>query len=352
LLEDKTISKVYCLDRSPEAKRRHEKSFASRGIINLLDKSRVEFLKVSFGPPTFGLKAPMYEKLIAEVDAYIHNAWKVDFNHQLESFEAEHINSVRNLVDWASQSTKHPRILFVSSLSSVSQWAVHHTGPVPESPMEDYRVAQALGYGESKHVAERILQEAATQSGVNVGILRVGQIAGSTTTKGTVWNPAEYLPSLIQSSLALGRVPESLPGAVDWTPVDTLAQIIVDIVHGTQDTDKLQIFNLINPRTTSWKDLLPALQQHRSTVTPLLPISFADWTKMLHRVDVNNEQELAAIPAAKLIEFYEGMQRDDENYGGRLLCETTNGETLSKTMANLQPISKELLGMWLRQWGW
>ncbi len=352
LLEDDSVAKVYCLDRSSEAEMRHKKSFASRGISQLLDKSRVDFFHASFGPERFGLEDDTFDSLVLEVDVIIHNAWKVDFNHQLESFEAAHINSVRNFVDWAHQSPKHPRILFVSSLSSVSQWPVYHTGPVPEMALDDFRVAQALGYGESKHVAERILQEAAVHSEVNVGILRVGQIAGSTTANGTVWNPAEYLPSLIQSSLALGRVPDSLPGAVDWIPVDTLAEIIVDIVHGTQGTDKLQIFNLANPRSTSWDSLLPALQKYRATDTPLLSISFADWIKLLHRVDINNEQELAAMPAAKLIEFYEGMQQDDAKNGGRLLCETANGQAISKTMSALEPVSSDLLELWLKQWQW
>ncbi|KAK5172165.1 uncharacterized protein LTR77_003803 [Saxophila tyrrhenica] len=330
LLEDEAVSKVYCLDRSAEAERRHKKSFADRGISQLLDNSKAAFLKISFGPSNFGLEDPAFKTLVSEVDVIIHNAWKVDFNHQLESFEAEHIRSVRNFVDWGHQSPKHPRILFVSSLSSVSQWPVHHTGPVPETAMEDYHVAQTLGYGESKHVAERILQNAAMQSNVNVGILRVGQIAGSTRADGTIWNPAEYLPSLIQTSLALGRVPETLPGVIDWIPVDVLSHIIIDIVHGTRGTDKLQVFNLVNPRTTSWDHLLPAMQKYRaSSDTPLLPISFADWTKLLHRVDVNNKQELAAMPAAKLIAFYEGMQQDDDEHGGRLLCETANGETFN-----------------------
>jgi thioester reductase-like protein len=350
LLEDPKISKVYCLDRSATAAERQTKSFDARGISHLLDNSKVVFLKASFGPSKFGFKDAAFKKLLAEVDVIIHNAWKVDFNHQLESFETEHIRSIRNLINWAHQSPRHPRILFVSSLSSVSQWSVHHTGPVPETAIDDFRVAQSLGYGESKHVAERILQEAAVHSGVNAGILRVGQIAGSTRPNGTTWNPAEYLPSLIQSSLTLGRVPKTLPGAIDWIPVDALANIIVDIVHGTQGTGRLEVFNIINPRTTSWEDLLPALQRHRSTETPLLPIEFPEWVKLLSRVDVNSGQEVAAIPAAKLLDFYEGMQQDDEKYGARLLCETRNGENVSKTMSALTPISKDLMEIWLEQW--
>src|ERR1700761_2517444 len=116
---------------------------------------------------------------------------------------------------------------------------------------------------------------------------------------------------------------------------------MLDIVHGSRDATRLEIFNLVNPHTAKWESLVPTLQSRTPDNTPLLPISFADWTKLLHRVDINNEQELAAMPAAKIIDFYEGMQQDDDKHGGRLLCETANGRSVSKTMESLQPIGKE-----------
>ena len=108
----------------------------------------------------------------------------------------------------------------------------------------------------------------------------------------------------------------------------------------------------MNPKTAKWESLLPALQSRTADNTPLLPISFADWTKLLHRVNINDEQELAAMPAAKIIDFYEGLQQDDEKHGGRLLCDTANGRAVSKTMDSLEPVSKELLELWLEQWGY
>jgi nucleoside-diphosphate-sugar epimerase len=50
--------------------------------------------------------------------------------------------------------------------------------------MDDYSVAQDFGYGESKHVSERILQIAKARSGVPASVLRVGQVAGPTTING------------------------------------------------------------------------------------------------------------------------------------------------------------------------
>lgn len=352
LLSDKKVAKVHCLDRSAEAETRHRQSLERRGLTKLLDDSKVIFHKATFGHPEFGLKSSPYKKLVIEVDVIIHNAWKVNFHHQLESFESEHISSIHNFIQWAQLSPRQPRIVFVSSLASVSQWPLHHTGPVPEQPLDNYNVAQALGYGESKHVAERILQEAAYRADVKTSILRVGQIAGSTKSSGTVWGKAEYLPSLIQTSLALGRVPETLPGDIDWIPVDTLAHIIADIVDQAQDAPTPQIFNIVNPHSTKWETLLPILQEHRTADAALVPVSFNDWTRLLRKIDSNNQRELDSMPAAKIIDFYEGLQQDDAKHGGRLLCETSNGTSVSKTMESLKPISPDLMKIWLKQWNY
>ncbi|KAK4983486.1 putative NRPS-like protein biosynthetic cluster [Elasticomyces elasticus] len=352
LLEDPTVSKIYCLDRSAESQNRHNKRFASRGLSHLLDTHKIEFLKAQFGRPGFGQDDATVSRLLAEVDVIIHNAWKVDFNHQLESFAKEQIRSVRNFIDWSLNSKRHPHIIFVSSLSSVGQWSTYHPGPVLEAPFDDYRVAQALGYGESKHVAERILQEATARAGVPVSILRVGQIAGPTDVKGTVWSKAEYLPSLIQTSKALGRIPKSLPDAVDWVPVDKLAHIILDLMHDALDTHKSQIFNLVNPQPTEWETLVPAMRKLWANQTTLSSISFKEWVRLLQSIDVNNKEELAAMPSVMVKEFYEEMQRNTDMNKGRPTYETRNGMAASKTMKELQPIDERLMGVWLEQWGY
>lgn len=351
LLEHAKIAKVYCLDRSSEAASRHAKSFESRGLSHLLNTSKVIFHKIAFGKSKFGLKNAEYKQLVDEVDVIIHNAWKVDFNHQLESFESEHIRSVRNFIVWARESERHPRIIFVSSLSSVSRWPLYHTGSVPETPIDDYRISQHMGYGESKHVAERILQEAAASANVRTSILRVGQIAGSTKPNGTVWNRAEWVPSLIQTSLSLGRVPEALPDHIDWIPVDKLAHIIVDIVHDAEHAPTPRIFNLVNPQRTKWESLLPTIQKRGTAESPLLPTSYDSWLKLLRKVDATDAKQLFDMPAAKIADFYESLQRSAEDSGGQLMCDTSNGTTVSQTMDTMEPVNEGLMEIWLNQWG-
>lgn len=61
--------------------------------------------------------------------------------------------------------------------------------------------------------------EASQKAGVPTSILRVGQIAGPNTRMG-IWNPQEWLPSLVKTSKAIGKVPLDLGGYhIDWVSV-------------------------------------------------------------------------------------------------------------------------------------
>lgn len=266
----------------------------------------------------------------------------------MESFEQEHIRGLRRFIDWSLASKKHPHVFFVSSISSVASWSAKNpgAGPVPEEPMTDYTVAQNFGYGESKHVSERIMQIAAQRSGVPATILRVGQVAGPTDFDGGVWNIHEYLPALIQTSKAIRQIPDSYH-VIDWIPVDTLASIIVDIAHSGHASHKSLIFNLINPKDTEWRTFVQAIQNYFGK-TKLKPISLPAWIDVLKEVDQDDAKQLATMPAVKILEFYElaalGASRERQMYA------TGNGIKCSKTMANLAPISPALMDTWLTQW--
>jgi len=215
LLASPHVTKIYSLDRNGNASSKHSHTLASQENI-----SRVDFLQVEYGQADLGLPVQKYQELLNFVDIIIHPAWKVNFNHSLESFEPAHICGVRNLVSLQIQSPRKPRIVFISSVSSVSRWPTlgDKKGPIPENFISSFDAAQPMGYGESKHVAEHILYDVGEKVGVPSTILRVGQIAGPLSSKG-VWNEDEWVPALIKSSKALGCLPSGIPN-VDWIPVD------------------------------------------------------------------------------------------------------------------------------------
>lgn len=220
LLSRPSISKVYCLNRS-DAASRQKKSMEDKGLhVEESDwENRVEFLQVSFGETRFSLDEAKYQEMLDSVDTIIHNAWKVDFNHSVESFEDTHIRGLRHFVDFSLNSRFRAHLHFVSSISTVGSWTLKMGSVVPEIPMEDSSAVLPQGYGESKHVSERICLEASRRSRVPTTVHRVGQIGGPTTSKGE-WNRHEWLPTIISTSIAMGKIPSQLGSiAVDWVPV-------------------------------------------------------------------------------------------------------------------------------------
>ena len=53
-----------------------------------------------------------------------------------------------------------------------------------------------MGYGESKYVAELLLEAGADKCGVPAVICRVGQLGGPVTKEKGMWTKQEWLPSV------------------------------------------------------------------------------------------------------------------------------------------------------------
>ena len=182
------FERMYCLNRSTDAQARQAKSLYDRGLEVDGLAEKVEFLTADFTQEHFGLSSSKYQELQKNVNVFFHNAWPVNFNTSVESFESTAIIGVRRCIDFALSAMHRPHIVFSSSIASVGNWhAVRDETPVPETFEYDVCVPLKQGYGESKHVASSILFQAARKSGLNVTVVRLGQLAGSVDGAG-VWN--------------------------------------------------------------------------------------------------------------------------------------------------------------------
>lgn len=100
----------------------------------------------------------------------IHNAWRLDFNLAISSFEGN-IRASRNLVDLGLSSTQNRnlRFLFTSSIGSAQGWD-NKKGPFPEQVQLDPSVAVGAGYGEGKYTTERVSHDAITNQMIGTDI--------------------------------------------------------------------------------------------------------------------------------------------------------------------------------------
>jgi hypothetical protein len=209
LLGNSKVHKIYCLVRAPttnDAARRILAAFSIRGISVPRDfESRVAALPSDLAREDLGLEPEMHLELRRNVSLVIHNAWAVNFNLSISSFEDQHIKGTHNLLQFAL-SVQRPyaaRFVFCSSISVASK--LPPPVLVSEAPIKDLSAAN-MGYGQSKLVAEHIISNAALVSGINCCVIRIGQIVGD--SQFGLWNHSELIPLVIRSSLVVGCLPE------------------------------------------------------------------------------------------------------------------------------------------------
>ncbi|KAK4194252.1 putative peptide synthetase [Triangularia verruculosa] len=363
LLDTSEISQIFCLNRSLDAHERQQKSFEARGL-GTIPPSRVRFYTGETSAPDFGLEFPHdFDSLQQQTDIVIINAWPVNFNSPLESFE-QVIAGTKQCADFSSGSPRKPHIVFVSSIASVlNSPAVRHVpGDGDEIVIgEDWDPDNSLpakqGYGESKHVAASILSNALRAGHINsVAVLRVGQLAGAAEKSG-VWNRQEWLPSLLKTSTTLSLLPSTLPSAIDWVPTDLAARYIVQLSLSSyhRSTTHVKTFNIVNPHVVPWSFLVPGIQEFYSPGRKIETIPYADWVAELKRISPTAaDEQIAQMPALKLLDFFEGLNaaaaESDTGSQAEVRFATGHAVAKSKAMAGLEGINGRMMRKWMDEW--
>ncbi|KAF4573087.1 putative NRPS-like protein biosynthetic cluster [Pleurotus pulmonarius] len=347
LLAQSSVIRVYALNRkgSPWSEQRQEKAFAERqlnseGLRNEVRTGRLEFHDVELNQPGFGLPDGIYNTILASTTLVIHNAWSLNFNWTLSTFEPVHIRGVRNLVDFAlSSPRKHPpRIAFTSSISTVGAYT---TGMVPETPLSDPMVCMPHGYARAKFVSERILAVAAEERGLTTASFRIGQIAGDSVHG--IWNSSDSVPALLKGCQELGIIPTDWVPSLTWTPVDTVAQTIVDIcmnrdeAHGT--------FHVSHPSPTPWIAVVPHIASRLATKThpEIKSVTMREWVLQLKESGHSPETN----PAIKLVAFFENAMN---GRGVRCQLDLSKSKDLSSALKEARVFDQSTIDLFLNHW--
>lgn len=261
--------------------------------------AKLTCLSTNLAAADLGLSPAEYDEMKAGVTSVIHNAWSVNFNMNLESFEPN-IASVAHLMRLvrgpANKDGSSP-FVFISSVAAVD--GVRGNRGAEERIYADFEEVNPYnGYGQSKWVAEQICAAASKSA----RILRVGQVSGD--TKRGIWNPAEAIPAMVQSALTIGALPklEGKRNILRWLPSDITAAVIVDL---TVLPNSGQVFHVANPHTLTWnEDVLPAIEKAGIEVR-IVPQR--EWVRIL--VDSDNDVEVN--PPYKLIEHFKQSYGDN-----------------------------------------
>ncbi|KAG8992459.1 hypothetical protein FRB94_013915 [Tulasnella sp. JGI-2019a] len=318
LVQMDSVVKVYALNRKSSGI-----SLAERQMNVLSDRlgNHEEALRIVRNPKLFlveavleredfGISEEVFEEIRTTTTLIIHNAWRLDFNLVLDSFTPQ-LKSVSTLVRLSLRSPhpSPPRILFTSSIATVSNWS-SSVGPVPERPLDDLRVAVGNGYGESKAVAEKILEVVGRTTPLKSISFRIGQLAGSTPSG--AWATSDWVPLIARGSQELGALPDGR-GHITWLPVDVAASAILELRHS-----KNQTLHITHPRPVAWSLVMGCFSSLLGV--PLVP--FNEWLEKLESSTSKDAHAIQSNPALALMTFFKSMGASFKD-GGEVL---SNGD--------------------------
>lgn len=366
LLSLPSVTHIYCLNRTSDAKDRQTKNNQSRHLTIEFPPDRVTFLAGDLTKPSFGVSEPNFQDLLSNITHTIHNAWPVNFNHSLSTFDPS-LSGVLSLIQFSTVTKHRSSIQFFSSVSSVSSYP----GPsVPESVISELSTPAVMGYGQSKYIAERMLDHACNKFGIRASSVRIGQVAGAARTA-SGWNRQEWLPSLVVSSAFIGALPETLGDAtrvgnmVDWIPIDQLADVLVQLgleqESIQEEIDGVSIFQVTHPKPVPWSSLLIPIKNTLETssgiVEPIKIVPYVEWLSKLkvksteadEKANLDHEELVRKNPAMKLLDFYNSLQ-DQGN--AQLSKKLAMDKTLqfSERLRELQSIDSKWVSGWVKEW--
>ena len=336
---DPRVAKVYCAIRGQNARARLGKSLRDRGYATKVCQSS-KFVDVPYdmGDAKLGLGDEVYARLASEVTTVVHNAWKMDFNQQVDMFEQDCLRGTLNLMRFAQQSTKKTFAFNSSVATNMGKSASGKT--IRETPIaNDPSLALETGYAQSKFIVEVISQVLATASNIPVRIFRVGQLCGHSTLG--YWNTTEMFPIMIASGLRnLNAMPIFDQQTVNWLPVDICAETIRMILIEHPSTG-YSLHNLVNPAAISWSQFLDALTI--ASGVDFERVSINEWVARLQKVS----EEKDGVSGAKLLGFFEGMA---QSVDAEAKFDNLHTTALVQSLRDCTSVDSDLLALYLQRW--
>ncbi|TFK50162.1 putative aminoadipate reductase [Heliocybe sulcata] len=366
LLVDTKVERVYALnrksDRSTLAHRQRD-AFADRGLpFDVLSSEKLVLVEGDEAGDKLGLAEALYEEIMSTCTRIIHNSWRLDFNLSVSSFEPN-IRGTRNLIQLALASPlgTNMRFIFTSSISVTQSWG-RDAGPFPEAVDLPVEVAVGGGYGEAKYICEKLLVKA-NELGIETSSLRIGQIAGGKPDG--AWATTDWVPIFVKSSRVLGCLPDA-QGVATWMPTEVVAGAVLDTAFAAE-RPPLSL-NIVHPKALPWTNIVKQLGDSvakiidgpESKPLPLLPLK--DWVALLEKQARNaSESDIAAIPAIKLLEFFQVLASNDEQIAAAGIKDaefggvgpsmvTEKAQFVSRTLREAAPLRAEDVERWIKYW--
>ncbi|KAG5769747.1 hypothetical protein H9Q72_003098 [Fusarium xylarioides] len=168
LCNNDKVVKVWCLNRSADAFQRQVDSAKSKDLSSNW-QSKAKFIRYDVASENLGLSQADFKEIKNEATAIIHNAWEVNFNLPLSSFEPQFVG-LKSLVNICREAHHKIRFFFISSISAAMKWPSDLLGPILEASIPRFD-APINRYGSSKLIAKHLLSKAVRAGVLSLSVL-------------------------------------------------------------------------------------------------------------------------------------------------------------------------------------
>jgi thioester reductase-like protein len=352
LIINPTVAQIYCPVRAPDvptALARIHSALHSARLLSHLNPTahfpKIVALPCDFAAPNIGLPDSLLAHLSSTLTHIIHNAWSVNFNHALRSFEPQSIRSTYFLLTLAASSLRSPKptVTFVSSIAAAL--CAEPANAIPET-LHPWSAVAEMGYGQSKWVAEHMVAAAAEAAQVPARVVRLGQICGD--TEWGMWNPTEAFPTTVQAARTIGVLPvvddEHDDDGESWLPVDVAAKALAQVALAPEQSGaRFHVLHLVNEARILWNaQFLPYLRKHGLEFEA---VQQREWVRRLEA----SEQDVQLNPPFKLLGFFKTRYGSDQG-AWQPKFDTTQAKKWAPCLEGGVEISEELVGKFLRYW--
>ncbi|THV03189.1 L-aminoadipate-semialdehyde dehydrogenase [Dendrothele bispora CBS 962.96] len=338
LLSSLVVRKVICLSRasSHEESRTRVKESLKLRKLPLPVEGKFDSYAANPNSPLLGLKEEEYRTIQNEVTDVIHNAWPVNFNISIDSFD-EYVGGSLNLMNLCLRSSfSEAASFYFSSSISCRQGSPDETCSenYPDSPA----TAAGTGYAQSKWVVEKLCQKANEIAGLPVGVLRIGQMVGDTVNG--VWNETEAWPLMFKSTNTVGALPD-IDENPSWLPVDYAGSAIAEIVTRREPLSTSEVYHIVNPNVSvGWNEILDGLE---SAGLHFDRVDIRTWLERL----ANSDQDGERNPSIKLLPFW--RQRWSKPRKPMIFL-TEKTSSVAPSIGKSPPVTEDLVQKWVRHW--
>lgn len=278
---------IFCLvraDDDDDAQRRLTAHLQASGIPTTDVKRRVFAIRGDTALPRLGLPRERVTELSERIAVIYHNAAKLDLLRSYTFLRAANVGGVRSVLELAALG--RPKIVSHTSSISVLESPLRRVARVPEQAALDFPETLAIGYAQSKWVADAMVLHARAR-GFYASIFRPSWIVGPA---GSAPSGGDFLTRFLEGCRRIGALPDA---GYRWDIVSAghVARAIVDLTLA--GSERQAVYHLGASRTLATPQLSAAL---RRLGVPLDVIPVEDWRARLRAAFVNDpEHPLRAV---------------------------------------------------------